>query len=99
MHDHQRRNIFEIRMKTPFLLKAPPELRASQIFENARRDPAGDVNASPGIVRERHVSGEPAEHRAKHIERRTRCRANPLRRGGVISAAFRNGASIHRASR
>src|SRR6266436_4422872 len=75
MYDHLRRNSFEIGTKTSFLLETLPELRSGQVFENARYDPAGDVNAASRTVCECRVSGEPAEHGAKHIERCARCRA------------------------
>ena len=85
---------FEVLSKTPFLLEALSKPRAGQVFENARRDPTGDVNATPRTVRERHITRKATEHGAEHVESLVRYRTGPTSAALVIAAALRNDTSI-----
>ena len=51
------------------------------MIENARCNPASDIDPTPCTISKRHISCESPEHLAKHIERRARDRTSSLQRG------------------
>jgi hypothetical protein len=90
MHDHVRWDTFNIGSRPPLGFEARAELRAFEKIDDPRRDTAGNEDAAAGAKRQRGITRNAAQKRAKQIERGSAGRAGAIERrlGDVGGVAF-----------
>jgi hypothetical protein len=65
MHDQINRNVLHVASEAPFIFKPAAEARGFKEVEEARHDPARDIDPTEGAQRQRQVAAETSHDHAE----------------------------------
>ena len=71
VHNQVNRNVLNVASETSFIFKPATETGRFKEVEEARDDPARDINAAEGVEIQRQVSAEPSHDHAEQRQRAT----------------------------